>query len=284
MESFPPPVLPACYRHTDVPTGRSCTRCGRPACADCRSQATVGSHCRDCVKAARPATTVRARDWNARQSNLVSTTLIAVNVAVFIWVAIGDTSSLGFGERPGEREIQLGLSRWLISEPDGWYRLVSAGFLHFGILHLAMNMILLYQLGQMLEAPLGRARFALLYFACLLGGSLGALVIQGGGGGLHGGASGAVFGLMGATAVGMQRRGVNVFQTGIGATLAINLLLTFTIPGISIGGHVGGVVTGALLGTVMLAPSWRPMPTWASWAAPIATMVIAFLGSVSVAG
>ena len=284
MESFPPPVLPACYRHTDVPTGRSCTRCGRPACADCLSQATVGSHCRDCVKAARPATTVRARDWNARQSNLVSTTLIAVNVAVFIWVAIGDTSSLGFGERPGEREIQLGLSRWLISEPDGWYRLVSAGFLHFGILHLAMNMILLYQLGQMLEAPLGRARFALLYFACLLGGSLGALVIQGGGGGLHGGASGAVFGLMGATAVGMQRRGVNVFQTGIGATLAINLLLTFTIPGISIGGHVGGVVTGALLGTVMLAPSWRPMPTWASWAAPITAMVIAFLGSVSVAG
>jgi membrane associated rhomboid family serine protease len=82
----------------------------------------------------------------------------------------------------------------------------------------------------------------------------------------------------------MQRRGVNVFQTGIGATLAINLLLTFTIPGISIGGHVGGVVTGALLGLVMLAPSWRPVPTWASWVAPIAAMVIAFAGSVSVAG
>lgn len=284
MESFPPPVLPACYRHANVATGRSCTRCGRPACGACLTTATIGSHCPECVRAARPTTAVRARDWNARQTSLVSTILIAVNVAVFIWVSIGDASSLGFGDRPGEREIQLGLSRWLISEPDGWYRLVSAGFLHFGILHLAMNMILLYQLGQMLEAPLGRARFSLIYFACLLGGSLGALVIQGGGAGLHGGASGAVFGLMGATAVGMHRRGVNVFQTGIGATLAINLLLTFTIPGISIGGHVGGVVTGALLGLVMLAPPWRPIPLWATWVAPIAAMVTAFFGSISVAG
>jgi membrane associated rhomboid family serine protease len=89
---------------------------------------------------------------------------------------------------------------------------------------------------------------------------------------------------MGATAIGMQRRGVNVFQTGIGATLAINLLLTFTIPGISIGGHVGGVVTGVILGSVMLAPSWRPVPNWLTWAAPIIAMIVAFLGSVSVAG
>ena len=284
MNSLPPPVLPTCFRHPSVATGRSCTRCGRPACSECLTQATVGSHCVECVRAARPAATVRARDWNARQNNLVTTSLIVINIAVFIWVAIGDTSSIGFGDRPGDREIKLGLSRWLISEPDGWYRLVSAGFLHFGILHLAMNMILLYQLGNMLEAPLGRARFGLLYFACLLGGSLGALVIQGNSGGLHGGASGAVFGLMGATAIGMQRRGVNVFQTGIGATLAINLLLTFTIPGISIGGHVGGVVTGAILGSVMLAPSWRPVPNWLTWAAPIIAMIVAFLGSVSVAG
>ncbi|MFZ9230689.1 MAG: rhomboid family intramembrane serine protease [Ilumatobacteraceae bacterium] len=284
MSSLPPPVLPSCYRHPNVSTGRSCTRCGRPACAECLVQATVGSHCNDCVRASRPAATVRARDWNARQTNLVTNTLIAINLAVFVWVVIGDTSSLGFGDRPGEREIQLGLSRWLISEPDGWYRLVSAGFLHFGILHLAMNMILLFQLGQMLEAPLGRARFALLYFACLLGGSFGALVIQGGGGGLHGGASGAVFGLMGAAAVGMQRRGVSVFQTGIGATLAINLLLTFTIPGISIGGHVGGVITGAACGFVMLAPSWKPVPAWATWLTPLLAGIIAFVGSVNVAG
>ena len=284
MNSLPPPALPTCFRHPAVATGRACTRCGRPACADCLVQATVGSHCVECVKSSRPAASVRARDWNARQNNLVTTSLIAINVVVFIWVTIGDTSSLGFGDRPGEREIQLGLSRWLISEPDGWYRLVSAGFLHFGILHLAMNMFLLYQLGQMLEAPLGRLRFGLLYFACLLGGSLGALVIQGNSGGLHGGASGAVFGLMGATAVGMQRRGVNVFQTGIGATLAINLLLTFTIPGISIGGHIGGVITGAVLGLVMLAPSWRPVPSWLTWLAPIIVMVVAVAGSISVAG
>lgn len=284
MESLPPPVLPTCYRHPNVATGRSCTRCGRSACSECLVQATVGSHCAECVRAARPAANVRARDWNSRQSHLVTNSLIVVNVLVFIWVAMGDASSLGFGDRPGEREIKLGLSRWLISEPDGWYRLVSAGFLHFGILHLAMNMILLFQLGQMLEAPLGRARFTLLYFACLLAGSYGALAIQGGAGGLHGGASGAVFGLMGAAAVGMQRRGVSVFQTGIGATLAINLLLTFTIPGISIGGHLGGVVAGAICGFVMLAPSWKPVPTWATWVVPVAVAVLAVAGSVSIGG
>jgi membrane associated rhomboid family serine protease len=89
---------------------------------------------------------------------------------------------------------------------------------------------------------------------------------------------------MAAAAIGMQRRGMNVFQTGIGALLVINLVLTFTIPGISIGGHVGGAVAGALCGVVMLAPSWKPAPTWATYLAPLAVGVGAVLISVQVAG
>lgn len=224
------------------------------------------------------------RYWNARQSILVTLTLIVVNAGVFVWVVAGDTSAIGFGGRVTDRELQLGLNRLILEYTGEWYRLVTAGFLHFGFLHIGMNMFLLYQLGLMLEPPLGRVRFSLLYTASLLGGSLGALLIQGERGGLHGGASGAVFGLMAAAAIGMQRRGINVFQTGIGAVLLINLFLTFTIPGISIGGHVGGAVAGAVCGAVMLAPTWKPAPTWVTYALPVAVAAGAIVGSIVTVG
>lgn len=227
---------------------------------------------------------MRARDWNAGQRILATKTLIAINVAVFVWVILGGSDSMGFGTTIGQRELDIGLNKALLAYNHEWYRLVTAGFLHFGLLHIAMNMLLLYQLGQMLEPSLGRVRFVFLYFAALLGGSLGALVIQGESGGLHGGASGAVFGLMGAAAIGMQRRGINVFRTGIGATLVINLLLTFTIPGISVGGHLGGVVAGVLCGLVMLAPRWKPSPEWATYATPLVVALAAIVASILVVG
>jgi len=284
MSEFPPPTVAHCTRHPDRVTGRSCTRCGRPACGECLVQASVGSQCIDCLRRSRPSASTRVRYWNARQSILVTLALIVINVGVFVWVVSGDVGAAGFGSQVSEREFQLGLNKFVLQITGEWYRLVTAGFLHFGILHIGMNMWLLYQLGQMLEPPLGRLRFGLLYMASLLGGSLGALVIQADRGGLHGGASGAVFGLMAAAAIGMQRRGMNVFQTGIGALLVINLVLTFTIPGISIGGHVGGAVAGALCGVVMLAPSWKPAPTWATYLVPLAVGVGAVLISVQVAG
>jgi membrane associated rhomboid family serine protease len=284
MTDLAPPDLPACYRHPAVLTGRACTRCGRPACANCLTQATVGSHCIDCVRASKPAVAVRAKDWRAGQHNLVSRILIAINVAVFVWVLLGDAGAAGFGDQVTSREVDLGLSKLILQYTGEWYRLVTAGFLHFGILHIAMNMYLLHQLGNMLERSLGHLRFALLYFACLLGGSLGVIVLEGNSRGLHGGASGAVFGLMGAAAIGLHSRGVNIFQTGIGATLLINLMLTFAIPGISIGGHLGGVIAGALLGSIMLAPSNRGVPEWATWAAPLAVGVGSVVASVVLVG
>jgi membrane associated rhomboid family serine protease len=304
--SLPPPPPPAgppviggrieddvdmCYRHPNRVAGRRCTRCGRAACAECLVQASVGSHCLECAKADRPDVRTRARFWNARQPALVTSILIALNLLVFIWVTVQDPSSIGTGGIT-EGHAKLGLNAQVladggffrfedsvyIAEPGQWYRLITSGFLHFGVIHLLFNMYLLYLLGQMLEPAVGRVRFALLYTAALVGGSAGALLLQPDG--LHGGASGAVFGLMGAAFVGYRMRGVNPFTTGIGTTLLINLFLTFTIPGISIGGHLGGVVAGGVAALVVLAPSQRQYPAWTAYAWPVVIVLIGVAASV----
>ena len=245
----------------------------------------MGSHCLECAKAARPDVKTRARYWSARQPTLVTYALISINVGLFVWLAILDPDSLTGGRITGaqpERARTVGprVSPDRSSRTGEWYRLVTAGFLHFGIIHLAFNMLLLFQLGQVLEPVIGRIRFGLLYFAALLAGSAGALIVQPNA--IHGGASGAVFGLMGAAFVGMRSRGVNPFSTGLGATLLINLFVTFTIPGISIGGHIGGILGGAAAGWVVLAPGHKRVPTWATYAAPIAVIVLSVLVSVIV--
>ena len=280
----PAPTLPRCYRHPDRETGRSCTRCGKSACSECLVAASVGSHCVDCAKAARPDVKTRARYWNARQPTLVTYTLMAINLAVFAYTTLSDTQTLSGRDSVSKQQFDLGLNKLILqlSQHFEWYRLVTAGFLHFGIIHIAFNMLLLYQLGQLLEPALGRLNFGLLYFAALLSGSLGVLILDANS--ISGGASGAVFGLMTAAAIGMHRRGINIFSSGIGTTLVLNLVLTVTIPGISIGGHVGGAIAGAACGFVMLAPKWKPVPTWAVWAAPVAVALVAVVGSVIVVG
>lgn len=221
----------------------------------------------------------RVRMMNARQPTLVTYVLMAINVAVFVAITVTNPRTLTSTRiirSPGEfGQDDIGLARVFL-EDGQWYRLLTSGFLHFGIIHLAFNMLLLFQLGQLLEPVVGRVRFLLLYLAALLAGSAGAMLLQPDG--FHGGASGAVFGLMGAAAIAMQRRGINIFSTGLGTTLLLNLVLTFSIPGISIGGHVGGIVGGALASWFMLAPNWRRgTAEWASYAAPVAVAVAAFV-------
>jgi membrane associated rhomboid family serine protease len=286
-----PPVVTTCYRHPDREAGRRCTRCGRPACSECLVQAAVGSHCLECAKAAKPSVQTRAKYWNARQFTLVTTVIMGINVLVFVAMVLADPKALG--SRITDWHARLGLGKAIlevpvlitkdyVSQPHEWYRLVTSGFIHFGILHIGFNMLLLYQLGQLLERALGRLRFALLYLASLLGGSAGVIMLEGGHVGLSGGASGAVFGLMAAAAVGMHRRGINVFSTGIGTVFVLNLVLTFTIPGISIGAHVGGIVVGAICGWIMLAPAYRPLPPWSAWATPVALALLSVLISVAI--
>lgn len=188
---------------------------------------------------------------------VVSNAIIAINLGLFVWSQISGV---------GRFQYNMSLSRVFLDNGE-LYRLVSAGFVHFGLFHVAMNMFLLFQLGRMLEPTIGSTKFALIYFASLLGGSAGALVLSPTA--FTGGASGAVFGIMAAGVVGMRQHGANPLKTGLGMTFAINIVLTLAIPGISIGGHFGGALAGAICGFVILAPSRIKIPEFVLYATPI---------------
>jgi len=235
-----------CFLHTDRETGRTCTRCGRPACPECLHPAPVGAHCWECIKADRPPAGERVRRWNATADLVVTKVIIGVNLAVFLATSLGGGGLLGGG---GQLSGRLALFGPDVAQGE-WYRLVTSGFIHYGLIHIGFNMAILYRFGAMLEPALGRIRMVALYLAALLAGSFGAVLLTPTA--FTGGASGAVFGLIGAAAVGMRQRGIDVWQSGVGPLIAINLVFTFAIPGISIGGHVGGLIGGAAVGTVML--------------------------------
>jgi len=133
-----------------------------------------------------------------------------------------------------------------------WYRVVTSGFLHAGLIHLVFNMAVLFQLGSILEGRLGRTRLAALYALSLVGGSIGVMLLQPPNQPALG-ASGAVFGLMGAVVV-LPRRGArSPLESGVGGLLLINLVITFVLPGIAIGGHLGGLAAGGVGGLVIRA-------------------------------
>ena len=186
--------------------------------------------------------------------------------------------------RPGtfngiaQYQFDMGLAREFLDAGE-WYRLISSGFLHFGVLHVGMNMFLLYQLSRMLEPTLGSVKFTLVYFASLFGGAAGALILSPNA--LTGGASGAVFGMMAAAIVGMRQRGVNPLQTGLGLTFLINIGLTLAIPNISVGGHFGGALVGAACGIFVLAPAQWRLPRWIEFVMPIALGVVAAVIAVT---
>jgi membrane associated rhomboid family serine protease len=254
-------------------------------------QAAVGSHCVDCARAARPDLKTRVNFWRARQMTPVTTSLIAANVAVFVWIVLGGGNALLFGGN--ERTDALGVSKAIlqgflidqsgqrIAEPNEWYRIVTSGFIHYGLLHLAMNMWALYQLGGVIERKLGGVRFGLLYAASLLGGSAGVVLLQPNSNGIVGGASGAVFGLIAALAISMWQQGVNPLNSQIGQVLILNLFITFAGRSfISVGGHLGGAIVGAACGLVMLGKPWKPAPKWATYAAPAAIGMVAVAATV----
>jgi membrane associated rhomboid family serine protease len=269
-------IATTCFHHTDRETGRSCTRCGRPACTECLTDAPVGSHCWQCIKAAQPPRRERIRRWNATAGALATKVIIGLNVGVYVLTAAGATA----GRRGSELQTRLAVAGPAVAHGD-WYRLLTSGFVHYGILHLAFNMLLLYRFGLMLEPALGRIRFVALYVVALLAGSFGAILLTPNA--LTGGASGAVFGLVGATAVGMRQRGISVWQTGVGGLLVVNLLITFTVPNISVGGHLGGLTAGAALGAFMLRerPSRKTIVEGVAVALAFACLAVA--GAVSAA-
>ncbi len=162
-----------------------------------------------------------------------------------------------------------------------YYRLVTSGFLHAGLIHIGFNMLLLWLLGQELEPELGSARFLALYMASLLAGAFGALLFEPNA--LTVGASGAVYGLMGAAAAILYSRGVNPLQTSIGTLIIFNLVLSFLIPNVSIGGHLGGLVGGGIVGLAFTRGERRG-EGWLGWVACAAVAGGSVFGAVAVAG
>jgi membrane associated rhomboid family serine protease len=231
-----------CYRHPSRETGVSCSNCGRPICPDCMTTTPVGMRCPECSRQTTPVKTIS----NTVRRPEVTIALIVINVIAFL--AEGNITLTGqpsdkvyekgalIGSFPGLPEIGVAHGQW--------WRIVTGGFLHENLLHIGFNMYILWILGQMLEPALGRLRFGLIYAVSLLAGSLGALIVT-----PHSptvGASGAVFGLMGAAAVEMRSRQIPIMQSGVGGLILINLIISFTLPGISWGGHIGGLIGGTL--------------------------------------
>lgn len=234
------PVSWRCYRHPDREAGVRCRRCERAICPSCMITAPVGFQCPGCVRQAPPVRTLRSLQTRPT----VTIAVVALNLAVLV-VSLGSIDVID----------RYGLYGPAVAAGD-WWRLVTSGFVHSGLLHAGFNCFLLYQLGELLEPSLGRLRFAALYAVALAGGSFGVLLLDPGA--LTVGASGAVFGVLGASVLALRRRGISPMQSGLGGLLAVNLLLTFAVPGISIGGHLGGLVVGGAAGGVLLTLDRRP--------------------------
>lgn len=238
------------------------------------SQAPVGFHCPECVRSGKQRV-ITARSLEVRP--VLTQLLIAINVAVFVVGTAFAGSVFGLGENAGEGVLN-GAD---VAEGD-WWRLVTSGFLHAGIYHLAFNMIALWVLGNQIELALGRLRFAILYFGALLGGALGALLLSPFANTV--GASGAIFGLLGAAVAAHVVRGVSIWNTGIGTILAINLGLTFLVRGISIGGHLGGLVVGFLLGLLVLQEPLGSPRAWLAVGGGAVAAAVLFVAGVVLAG
>jgi membrane associated rhomboid family serine protease len=208
--------------------------------------ASVGFHCPACAAQGRQQVHTMAT-LQASRDPILTKILIGINVIAFLAVANGgelywDGLLIGGGFHPLDGFIGVDFGEW--------WRLVTGGFLHANLMHIGFNMFLLWLLGSELEPFLGRLRFGLLYVTSLLAGSFGVMLLDPGVPTV--GASGAVFGLMGAMVVAQRALGINPWQSGIAGLVALNLVITFAVRSISIGGHVGGLIGGAIVALLLI--------------------------------
>jgi membrane associated rhomboid family serine protease len=238
--------MATCYRHPDRETGVSCSNCGRPICPDCMTPTPVGMRCPECAKQKTRVT--RGAVGPGRYDTPATIALIALNVVAYLIEIAGGNGGLS----PGNSSIVIdfGLYGPFVAEGE-WYRLLTSGFLHASIIHIGFNMFALYFLGRILEPGIGTPRFVALYFASLFAGSFGALLLDPNA--LTIGASGAVFGIFGATFVIARHRRIDGLASSIGIILLLNLAITFGSPEISIGGHLGGLAAGGLCALILVA-------------------------------
>jgi membrane associated rhomboid family serine protease len=235
--------MATCYRHPDRETGVSCANCGRPICPDCMTSTPVGMRCPECARQRTRVTT----GVFGRGATPATYVLIALNVIAFL-AEVG----AGSGGLSGGGPAITNFSVFGPKVADGeWYRIVTGAFLHAGVIHIAFNMYALYILGTFLEPSLGSPRFAFLYLATLFAGSLGVILLEPDTRAV--GASGAVFGLFAAAFVIARGRRLDLIAAQLGILLLVNLVLTFSIPGIAIGAHLFGAGAGAVCGMLILA-------------------------------
>jgi membrane associated rhomboid family serine protease len=237
---------------------------------------SVGMRCPEC---SREKTRVVRRGY-APGEPIATYTLIGMNVLAFLATMASGASLTGSvgGNTVLEKAALNGPK---IADGEVW-RIVTSGFMHYGLFHILFNMYALYILGQLLEPAVGRVRFVLIYFVALIAGSVGALVLDPNA--YTAGASGAVFGLMSAAIVVMRNRGINALESGLGVWLFLNLAITFTVSGISIGGHIGGLIGGALAAWVLVElPERFRVPRWSAEAVAAVLGVGAFVAAIAIA-
>jgi membrane associated rhomboid family serine protease len=240
--------LATCYRHPDRETGVRCQRCERPICPACMVPAPVGVQCVECVRRLRARAAPGQSLRRMTAGPFITYSLIAVNVGVWLIGLLAAPRAILIGSPLAGLG---GLYGPAVAAGD-WWRLFTAGFLHSGLLHLGLNMAVLYMLGPALERALGRLAFVSLYVAGLTASSLGALLLSPHS--LTVGASGAIFALMGAIVMGQRASGIDPWRSGIVGWVVVNLIFTVAVPGISIGGHIGGLVGGLLAGAILFRP------------------------------
>ena len=293
---------PTCYRHPKRPALLRCSRCERPICGDDAIEAPVGYQCPECAAGGQRVRHVR----ELMPDFLVTKGLVGVIAVIFLASQALPELTGAFGLRPFllvPRGVELfeAAAPWYSSSElaravgEPWL-LVTSGFLHANLMHVGFNGFLLWMLGRMLEPILGHARFGALYVAGLAGGGLGVVllswlwttplsdvpvlgdVLTSNPGIPTIGASGAVFALMGAAVVGLRNRGINPWRTDIGTLVLLNLAITFFLPGISVGGHVGGLLSGMAVGKlVFVEHERRRRATVLAVLAAVAMFVLAVL-------
>jgi membrane associated rhomboid family serine protease len=240
----------------------------------------VGMRCPECARDRTKVKTVRSGRMSGSTPSLTQV-LIAINVLVF-FAETATGTPLG-GANAGsigtlyEKGALIGP---LITVNHEYYRLLTAGFLHDGLLHILFNMVFLYFMGAMLEPAIGRLNFGVVYLVTLLSGSFGALLFEPNA--FTVGASTACFGVLGALIVVAYYRGISIWQSGLGITLLINIVFSLSISGISIGGHLGGVVGGAICGWLIVQLGEKRRQPALAIAGCLLVAVISVVGAIAV--
>jgi len=239
--------VPHCRNHPERETWIRCTRCQEPICPECMVPAPVGFQCPQCVAGHRAAISRTRTRLGGRPDSrpVVTYTLMALCTGVFLLQLVGGVNEVAY---------TWGMAGWAIASGE-WWRLLTSAFLHGSILHLGFNMYVLFVLGRDLERLLGHSRYLALYLLSALGGAVASYWLSNPAG-VSVGASGAVFGLLGATVIAGRFLRADITQALV--LIGINIVIGFVIPGIDWRAHLGGLATGALVTLVFTTAAGLP--------------------------